>query len=100
MGAVGSGRAFQAVEILRPQRKNLSNLRAENVMLCYDMTNKPAATKTKLLPGGRPTLFTLEVGDKLINVMVQGLSLEAAAAKIGIGPRTLFTWQNKHEEFR
>jgi hypothetical protein len=50
--------------------------------------------------GGRPTIFTLDMSNRLIEAMAQGLSLEAAAAKIGVGPRTLFTWQNKHEEFR
>jgi len=32
--------------------------------------------------------------------MGEGLSLETAAAACGIGPRTVFTWQNQHEEFR
>ena len=32
--------------------------------------------------------------------MSEGLSLGAEAAQVGVGPRTLFTWQNKHEEFR
>jgi hypothetical protein len=32
--------------------------------------------------------------------MATGLSLEAAAASCGVGPRTAFTWQNQHEEFR
>ena len=32
--------------------------------------------------------------------MATGLSLEAAAAKIGVGARTLFSWQDQHEELR
>jgi transposase-like protein len=32
--------------------------------------------------------------------MAGGLSAEAAAAKIGIGARTLFTWQQQHPEFQ
>ena len=32
--------------------------------------------------------------------MAMGLSLEAAAAACGIGPRTVFTWQGEHDEFR
>jgi hypothetical protein len=32
--------------------------------------------------------------------MATGLSLEAAAAACGVGPRTAFTWQNQHGEFR
>jgi hypothetical protein len=32
--------------------------------------------------------------------MASGLSLEAAAAACGIGPRTAFRWQDEHDEFR
>jgi len=32
--------------------------------------------------------------------MATGLSLEAAAAACGVWPRTAFTWQNQHVEFR
>ena len=49
---------------------------------------------------GRPSRYKSAIGEQLIEAMARGLSLEAAAAKIGVGPRTLFTWQNKHEEFR
>ncbi len=49
---------------------------------------------------GRPSRYKPAIGEQLIEAMARGLSLEAAAAKIGVGPRTLFTWQNKHEEFR
>lgn len=35
-----------------------------------------------------------------MEAMSKELSLEAAAAQVGVGPRTLFTWQNQHEEFR
>ena len=49
---------------------------------------------------GRPTNYSPEIGEKLIAAMAQGYSLEAAAAKIGVGARTLFTWQQKHEDFQ
>ncbi len=49
---------------------------------------------------GRPSRYKPAIGEQLIEAMARGFSLEAAAAKIGVGPRTLFTWQNKHEEFR
>jgi hypothetical protein len=32
--------------------------------------------------------------------MATGLSLEAAAASCGVGPRTAYTWQAEHDEFR
>ena len=32
--------------------------------------------------------------------MGEGLSLEAAAASCGIGPRTALTWQTQHDDFR
>ena len=51
-------------------------------------------------PGGRPTIYRPELGQQLVVAMAGGLSAEAAAAKIGIGPRTLFTWQQQHPEFQ
>ena len=49
---------------------------------------------------GRPTLYTPEQGARIADAMADGLSLEAAAASCGVGPRTAFTWQNEHDEFR
>ena len=51
-------------------------------------------------PGGRPTLYRPEIGARIADEMASGLSLEAAAAECGVGPRTAFTWQDKHDEFR
>ena len=50
-------------------------------------------------PVGRPTAYRPEMCELLIEAMAGGLSAEAAAAKIGIGARTLFTWQQQHPEF-
>ena len=50
--------------------------------------------------GGRPSLYSPELGEKIAEAMATGLSLEAAAAACGVGPRTVFTWQNQHDEFR
>jgi hypothetical protein len=58
---------------------------------------KPPAAKH---PGGRPTIYRPELGQQLIQTMAGGLSAEAAAAKIGIGGRTLFSWQAQHPEFQ
>ena len=49
---------------------------------------------------GRPSNYHPEVGQDIADAMATGLSLEAAAAACGIGPRTAFTWQQQHEEFR
>ena len=57
---------------------------------------KPTAVKH---PGGRPTIYRPELGQQLMQAMADGLSAEAAAAKIGIGARTLFMWQQQHPEF-
>ena len=51
-------------------------------------------------PGGRPTNYRPEIGHQIADGMATGLSLEAAAASCGVGPRTVFTWQGQHEEFR
>jgi transposase-like protein len=65
---------------------------------------KPASSAEKAPntkhPGGRPTIYRPELGQMLISAMATGLSAEAAAAKIGIGARTLFTWQQQHPEFQ
>ena len=60
-------------------------------------SEKPTATKH---PGGRPTIYRPEMGQMLIEAMATGLSAEAAAAKIRIGGRTLFSWQAQHPEFQ
>jgi len=57
---------------------------------------KPTATKH---PGGRPSTYRPELGQELIEAMAGGLSAEAAAAKVGIGARTVFKWQQQHPEF-
>ena len=62
-------------------------------------TPAPKATATKQ-PGGRPSIYKPELGQMLIEAMATGLSAEAAAAKIGIGARTLFTWQQQHPQFQ
>jgi hypothetical protein len=51
-------------------------------------------------PGGRPSSYRPEIGQEIADAMAGGLSLEAAAASCGVGPRTAFTWQGQHEEFR
>ena len=51
-------------------------------------------------PGGRPTNYRPEIGKLIADAMATGLSLEAAAASCGVGPRTAFTWQGPYEEFR
>jgi hypothetical protein len=50
-------------------------------------------------PGGRPTLYRREMCDRLVEAMAGGLTVEAAAAKIGISARSLFYWQQQHPEF-
>jgi hypothetical protein len=37
--------------------------------------------------------------DRLVKAMADGLTAEAAAAKIGISARSLFYWQQQHPEF-
>ena len=65
----------------------------------HHTTCLPIAIETER-PIGRPTLYRPELCDQIIEAMGEGLSLEAAAASCGIGPRTAFTWQAQHDEFR
>ena len=50
-------------------------------------------------PVGRPTLYRRELCDQIIAAMGEGLSADAAAAKIGISVRSLYHWQHEHPEF-
>ena len=50
-------------------------------------------------PVGRPTLYRPELCDQIIAAMGEGLSADAAAAKIGISVRSLYIWQQEHPAF-
>jgi len=49
---------------------------------------------------GRPTLYDPAINTKIEDWMAQGYSLESAAIKEGIGPRTVFEWIKKHPDFQ
>lgn len=57
------------------------------------MENKP----TKRL--GRPSEYRPEMCERIIQAMSEGLSLDAAAAEIGVSPRSCYQWQNDIPEF-
>jgi hypothetical protein len=48
---------------------------------------------------GRPTLYRPEFCEMISREMASGLSVDAAAAKVGISARSLFKWQHEHPEF-
>jgi hypothetical protein len=48
---------------------------------------------------GRPTLYKWEYCQRIIDAMAMGLSVEAAAAKIGVSARSLYYWQKEYPEF-
>jgi len=58
-----------------------------------------AAPQSKNSGPGRPTRYSKKIGDTLVEAMATGLSLEAAAASIGVSARAAFDWQNRHPEF-
>ena len=58
--------------------------------------SKEGEVKPKM---GRPTNYKPEYCDKIIEIMAQGYSLEAASAKLDIPHRCIYDWQAKHLEF-
>jgi hypothetical protein len=48
---------------------------------------------------GRPPKYNRSYGPKIIAAMATGLSLDAAAAEIGVSPRTAYQWQRDMPEF-
>lgn len=51
------------------------------------------------MPAGRPTDYTKTIGDEILSLMAEGLSLAAAAAEIGIHRQRVYEWVDKHPEF-
>lgn len=48
---------------------------------------------------GRPTDYTPELGDRILDLMSEGLSLAAAAAECDVHRRRVYDWEAKHPEF-
>lgn len=47
----------------------------------------------------RPSRYTINTADKIIQAIELGASRDAAAAVVGITDTTLYEWMNKHSEF-
>lgn len=48
---------------------------------------------------GRPTIFTPELGDRILAKMSEGLSLAAAAAECDVHRQRIYEWVEIHPEF-
>lgn len=48
---------------------------------------------------GRPTDYTKTMGDEILNLMAEGLSLAAAAAEIGIHRQRVYEWVDRYPDF-
>lgn len=48
---------------------------------------------------GRPTDFTPDLGDKILAIMAEGLSLAAAAAELNIHRQRVYEWEARHPDF-
>lgn len=51
------------------------------------------------MPAGRPTEFTPELGEQILTLMEEGLSLAAAAAELNIHRQRVYEWEERHPEF-
>lgn len=51
------------------------------------------------MPAGRPTDFTPELGEQILALMADGLSLAAAAAELGVHRQRVYEWEERHPEF-
>lgn len=48
---------------------------------------------------GRPTKYEPEHGERIIELMAEGLSLTAAAAELNVCRDTVYEWAKQHPEF-
>lgn len=51
------------------------------------------------MPAGRPTDYTPELGDKILELMTTGLSLAAAAAECDVHRQRVYEWADRYPEF-
>lgn len=51
------------------------------------------------MPAGRPSTYTKAIGEEVINLMAEGLSLTAAMAELGYHRQTAYDWIDVHPEF-
>lgn len=51
------------------------------------------------MPAGRPTDYTPELGERVLELMSQGLSLAAAAAELDVHRQRVYEWEAKYPEF-
>lgn len=51
------------------------------------------------MPAGRPSTYTKAIGEEVINLMAEGLSLTAAMAELGYHRQTAYDWIDTHPEF-
>lgn len=48
---------------------------------------------------GRPTDFTPELGEQILSLMAEGLSLAAAAGELNIHRQRVYDWADRYPEF-
>lgn len=48
---------------------------------------------------GRPTDFTQTMGEEILQLMAEGLSLAASAAALGIHRQRVYEWVERHPDF-
>lgn len=48
---------------------------------------------------GRPTDFTPDLGERILSLMKEGLSLAAAAAECDIHRQRVYEWKDRHPDF-
>jgi len=49
---------------------------------------------------GRPTTYTPETGDRICELMAEGVSAVRACKEVGIALKTMYAWLREHEDFR
>lgn len=48
---------------------------------------------------GRPTEYTPELGERILELMEEGLSLTAAAAECDVHRQRVYEWEGRHPDF-
>jgi hypothetical protein len=52
------------------------------------------------MAAGRPTDYTPELGERILELMTEGLSLAAAAAECDVHRQRVYDWEGRYPEFQ
>jgi hypothetical protein len=65
----------------------------------YPASGQLSKTGVEIMTVGAPTKYKPAIGNEIINLMAEGLSITASAAALGFHRDTIYEWEKVHPDF-